>query len=44
MTVTKLAVFALVSLIFLMLIKKHSPSLSAVSEVAVIIIIQIENI
>ncbi len=38
MTVTKLAVFALISLIFLMLIKKHSPSLSAVSEVAVIVI------
>ena len=38
MTVTKLAVFALVSLIFLVLIKKHSPSLSVVSEVAVVII------
>lgn len=38
MTVTKLAVFALVSLIFLVLIKKHSSSLSVVSEVAVVII------
>ena len=38
MTVTKLAIFALISLIFLTLIKKHSPSLSAVSEVAVIVI------
>lgn len=38
MTVTELAAFALVSLIFLMLIKKHSPTLSAVAEIAVVVI------
>lgn len=38
MTVTKLAIFALVSLIFLVIIKKHSPSISVVSEVAVVVI------
>ncbi len=38
MTVTELAAFALVSLIFLMLIKKHSPTLSAVAEITVVVI------
>jgi len=41
MTITKIAVFALVSLILLMLLKKHASQFSAMAELAVVVFLVI---